>query len=197
MGELGRIVLQGRPDGRTHVTCEVVGDADDPMTEKRAAIFKPLGIELTRQLDMATGGTGEGELVPLTPGTSLSAFLAKTKENLSSALFRLCMIEGILCTAEEILEETRSVLLEKEHIRSKYSYLDHEFERFIELIREKSNVAEQMPDIKVIERDPSDNMIIACAVACQASYIVSRDLDLLDFREYKGIKILKPEEFIH
>ena len=28
LGELGRILLQGRPDGRTHVTCEVVGDPD-------------------------------------------------------------------------------------------------------------------------------------------------------------------------
>ena len=45
--------------GRTQVTCEVVGDANDPMTEKRAAIFKPLGMELTRQLDIATGGSGE------------------------------------------------------------------------------------------------------------------------------------------
>jgi len=35
LGNLGRIVLQGRPDGRTHVTCEVAGDPDDPMTEKR------------------------------------------------------------------------------------------------------------------------------------------------------------------
>jgi len=72
LGDLGRIILQGRPDGRTNVTCEVVGDADDPMTEKRAAIFKPLGMALTRQLDMATGGTGEGESVPLTPGPPAS-----------------------------------------------------------------------------------------------------------------------------
>lgn len=67
LGELGRIVLQGRPDGRTNVTCEVVGDPNDPVTEKRAAIFKPLGIELTCQLDIATGGTGEGESVSLPP----------------------------------------------------------------------------------------------------------------------------------
>lgn len=40
LGDLGRIVLQGRPDGRTHVTCEVAGDTADPMTEKRGAIFK-------------------------------------------------------------------------------------------------------------------------------------------------------------
>jgi len=59
LGDLGRIILQGHPDGRTNVACEVVGDADDPMTEKRAAIFKPLGMELTRQMDRLTGGTGE------------------------------------------------------------------------------------------------------------------------------------------
>jgi hypothetical protein len=29
--------------------------------EKRAAIFKPLGIEIARQLDIATGGTGENQ----------------------------------------------------------------------------------------------------------------------------------------
>ena len=70
-GDLGRIVFQGRPDGRTNVTCEVTGDADDPMTEERAAIFKPLGIELV-ELDIATGGTGEGESAPLQPGIPAS-----------------------------------------------------------------------------------------------------------------------------
>ena len=58
LGNLGRIVLQGRPDGRTHLICEVAGDPADPMTEKRATIFKPLGLELARQFDRVTGGTG-------------------------------------------------------------------------------------------------------------------------------------------
>ena len=67
LGNLGRIVLSGRPDGRTHVTCEVTGDTGDPMTEKRAAIFKPLGIQIARQLDIATGGTGEDQWVDPPP----------------------------------------------------------------------------------------------------------------------------------
>ena len=58
LGNLGRIVLQGRPDGRTHLTCEVAGDPADPMTAKRAAIFEPLGLELASKFDKATGGTG-------------------------------------------------------------------------------------------------------------------------------------------
>jgi len=37
----------------------------------------------------------------------VSAFLAKTKEELSATLFPLCMVNGILHTSEEILEETR------------------------------------------------------------------------------------------
>ena len=79
LGDLGRIVLQGRPDGRTHVTCEVAGDPADPMTEKRAAIFKPLGTELARQLDIATGGTGEEKWVspPPRPAESLKRVATK------------------------------------------------------------------------------------------------------------------------
>ncbi len=68
LGELGRIILKGRPDGSTNAICEVVGDADDPMTAKRRAIFEPLGIELVRLLDVATGGTGEDKPVSPLPG---------------------------------------------------------------------------------------------------------------------------------
>ena len=56
LGQIGRIILQGRPDGQTQATCEVLGDPDDPMTEKRAAIFKPLGTEMVRELQRALGG---------------------------------------------------------------------------------------------------------------------------------------------
>ena len=59
LGYLGRIVLQDRADGQTHVVSEVAGDPDDPMTQQRAAIFKPLSTVLTRQLDIATGGSGD------------------------------------------------------------------------------------------------------------------------------------------
>jgi hypothetical protein len=92
LGDLGRIVFQGRPDGRTHVTCEVTGDADDPMTEKRAAIFKPLGIELTRQLDMATGGTGEEQSVSPLPG---SFSITETSRHQTDAMRKVRRKRGI------------------------------------------------------------------------------------------------------
>jgi len=59
LGEIGRILLQELDDGRCHISCEVVGDPSDPMTTQRAAIFKPLGLELTRQMEAVMGRTRE------------------------------------------------------------------------------------------------------------------------------------------
>jgi hypothetical protein len=60
LGELGRILLQEWGDGRCHLSYEVVGDPADPMTARRLAIFKPLGLELARRMEMAMGTAAEG-----------------------------------------------------------------------------------------------------------------------------------------
>ncbi len=59
LGELGRMLLQERTDGQTQITCSVVGDPNDPMTAKRAAIFEPIGRELSNQLEQVLGGSSE------------------------------------------------------------------------------------------------------------------------------------------
>ncbi|MEN0047703.1 MAG: hypothetical protein AAF806_11645 [Bacteroidota bacterium] len=56
LGRLGRIVLQGRADGRTQITCEIAGDENDPMTQQRAAIFKPLSKRIADEMQRMTGG---------------------------------------------------------------------------------------------------------------------------------------------
>ena len=125
----------------------------------------------------------------------VSVFL--TEEGLAAELFTECVEKTDLCTAEEILQETRRVLLEKDHIRNKYAYHDREVERFIELVREECTVASKLLPRRVIERDPKDDMIIACAVEAKADYIISRDIHLLDLKEYQGIRIVSPEDFVH
>lgn len=48
-----------------------------------------------------------------------------------------------------------------------------------------------------IEADPSDDQVLACALAAQADWIVSGDKHLHGLGgEYKGIKIIKPAEAI-
>jgi putative PIN family toxin of toxin-antitoxin system len=49
------------------------------------------------------------------------------------------------------------------------------------------------PDEKI--DDPDDNMFLEAAVAAEADYIVSQDNHLLKLKEFRGIKIVRPEEF--
>lgn len=45
-------------------------------------------------------------------------------------------------------------------------------------------------------RDPSGDDFLAAALAGNAGYIVSEDLDLLELHRYKGIAILSTEHFL-
>jgi putative PIN family toxin of toxin-antitoxin system len=129
----------------------------------------------------------------------VSAFLNSLfpEGGLSLELFRFAQSNQFrLYIAEPILEEVRRILLEEERIRKKYSYTSEDVEEFLQSLRLVSSVIESLPDIFIIERDPDDNKIIACALAIQADYLVTRDLDLLDIDLYQGIKIVKPEYFI-
>jgi predicted nucleic acid-binding protein len=49
----------------------------------------------------------------------------------------------------------------------------------------------------VIKNDPPDNQVLACAAEGQANIIVSGDKHhLLPLKEYKGIPIVRPGDFL-
>ena len=81
LGEIGRILLQELDDGRCHISCEVVGNPSDPMTTQRSAIFKPLELELTRQMEAVMGRTRED-----VESVDLPARPPETKEVIESKL---------------------------------------------------------------------------------------------------------------
>lgn len=56
--------------------------------------------------------------------------------------------------------------------------------------------AAQTPTLAVIERDPDDDKFIECAVALNASTIISGDKDLLSLGRYFDIEILSPRSFL-
>jgi putative PIN family toxin of toxin-antitoxin system len=45
-------------------------------------------------------------------------------------------------------------------------------------------------------RDPSDDMFLACALASQAKYLITRDPDLLSLGKPFGITIITDEQFL-
>ena len=50
--------------------------------------------------------------------------------------------------------------------------------------------------VDVIKEDPDDNKIIECAIEGKADCIITNDNHLLKIREYAGIRILTPSEFL-
>ena len=45
-------------------------------------------------------------------------------------------------------------------------------------------------------RDPNDDMVLDCAVACGAQIIITGDKDLLTMNPFEGILIVTPAEFL-
>lgn len=55
LGLLGRILLRDSPGGQCHISSEIAGDPNDPISDKRAAIFQPLSDQLVTALETALG----------------------------------------------------------------------------------------------------------------------------------------------
>ena len=49
--------------------------------------------------------------------------------------------------------------------------------------------------LKVV-RDEADNRVLEAALEGKVNYIISGDKDLLDIKEFQGIKILSANEFL-
>jgi putative PIN family toxin of toxin-antitoxin system len=88
------------------------------------------------------------------------------------------------------------VLLQEQRIRKRYRYTNEQVNDFLDSVKAVAVMAQSLPEIHVIERDPKDDKILACAVATQADHIITRDKDLLDLNNYHGTLIIAPEDFI-
>jgi hypothetical protein len=100
-----------------------------------------------------------------------------------------------LCTAEEILAEAREVVL-RPRIRDKHHLTEATVDKAIAQARKVSTVLRDLPELDVVKDDPDDNLILACALKAGATYLVSYDPHLTKVKEYRGIKILSPAEFL-
>ena len=64
------------------------------------------------------------------------------------------------------------------------------------LLLEKSLIVVPTEEVDIIKNDPDDNKFIEAALEGKAEYIVSQDKHLLLVKEYQGIKIIHPEDFL-
>jgi putative PIN family toxin of toxin-antitoxin system len=90
-----------------------------------------------------------------------------------------------------LLKEFEKVLKEK------FKLSIHLVREIIEEVREVAEIVDVSSHIKAISNPDEDNRVLECAVDGKADFIVTGDTrHILPLKEYGGIKILSPSEFL-
>jgi len=97
-----------------------------------------------------------------------------------------------LCLTRPIVEEYIEVL---QRLGLKQ---EKELQELLDLFAKGFNsiFSAKTPALKVIVADSDDDKFVECAVSLKARYIVSGVKELLNIKEYMGIKILNAKDFL-
>lgn len=97
-----------------------------------------------------------------------------------------------LCLSNAILDEYVGVLC-RVGLKG-----ENELEELLSLFSRGFNIlfTTKTPKIKAVANDPDDDKFIECAAALKAEVVVTGDSELLVIKEYMGIKILTPKQFL-
>jgi putative PIN family toxin of toxin-antitoxin system len=89
-----------------------------------------------------------------------------------------------------ILQEFDRVLIKK------FSATRNETRSALQIVSEAiHSVVHPSQSVQSVCRDPDDDAILACALEARADYIVTGDVDLLELKVFKGIRIVTPRNF--
>ena len=97
-----------------------------------------------------------------------------------------------ICLSQPVFDEYMEVL------RRLGLQSERELEEFVGLFARGFHVlyTANTPALHVVNKDPDDNKFIECAVALRAGFIISGDKALTTMKNYMGIKICNPKEFL-
>jgi putative PIN family toxin of toxin-antitoxin system len=98
----------------------------------------------------------------------------------------------VLCLSRPIVDEYVEVL------RRMGLQNERELEELLSLFAHGFHVlfTAKTPNLTIIEKDPDDNKFIECAVALNSKSIISGDKALQEIKDYMGIKIHSPKQFL-
>ena len=124
----------------------------------------------------------------------------------TNAVVSALLLSGISSELVSLWQKGLMTLLLSREILDEYlrvfSYPKFELteEEIKELIQEEilpyAEVVKPKRRLRVVQRDPSDDKFIECAVAGKARVIISGDKDLLSLGRYRQIRILSPAKFL-
>jgi putative PIN family toxin of toxin-antitoxin system len=104
------------------------------------------------------------------------------------ALARIGQVESVTC--QEILDEFAEKLIVK------FKFSQDMAAAAVKEVRNFSRLVEISTELKVVETDPDDDMVIECGVLGKATHIVTGDKHLLSLGTYQMIAIVRATEFV-
>lgn len=94
-------------------------------------------------------------------------------------------------TCDELLQELRRIL------QSKLYFSDEQITNSIADLLTFLSLVKISHTIQEIASDPTDNIVLECAVTAQATHIITGDSrHLLPLKQYQGIRIMTAAEFL-
>jgi len=100
-----------------------------------------------------------------------------------------------LFTSPSIIEELERVLSYPKLVK-RHGLEKQELKKFVSDLLSILSLVEGKKAIELIAENPADNNYLSCAVDAKADFIVSGDIHLLNLREYEGIQIITPAQFL-
>lgn len=106
---------------------------------------------------------------------------------------KLCLIisPGIIREIQQVLQYPKIVQAMKKH-----GVTPSEMEDAVLKILRVAVLTTGAVMAEGVSSDPTDDMVISCALEGQADFIISGDRDLTEIEEYRGIRILSPAAFM-
>ena len=105
-------------------------------------------------------------------------------------LQKMILSDVDIFSSSEILEEYQKIL------RRDFDYTEEKINKIMIVISAFLKIVEPKEKVDAVKDDPDDNKVIECALASGSEYILTYDNHLLKLNEFRGIKIIKPEELL-
>ena len=125
----------------------------------------------------------------------ISALISKKPSPPLNIYNLLKSADFLLITSPAILEELEEVINRKTIIKL-HKRSQQQIDEILQEIAETSYIVPGMISVEAVKKDPDDDKFIAVAIEGKADYIVSGDKPLLNIKEYMGIKIISPKDFM-
>lgn len=120
----------------------------------------------------------------------ISAWLSKNSPPFSClSLARTGSVSSVTC--QEILDEL------SEKLQQKFQISERGLREYIAEICQFSSVVTIARQLRAVPNDPDDDMILECAIAGNATHIITGDKHLLSLVQYQNIQIVKAIDFLN